>query len=152
MAITLAAIGIPLIALVLYLTLRSRTADRRVPIANATPAAVSAPAQVPVPVAAPPPPAPAPGVAASAKAMSFELRATGECWVRLTADGRPVLSRLMLAGEKEVREVNEVAVIQVGNAGAFAFSVDGRPGKALGPPGEVRTARITKATLAQFLQ
>ncbi len=150
-AIRLAAISIPLIALVLYLTLRSRTADRRVPIANATPAAVSAPAQVPAPVASPPP-LPAPSVAASAKAMSFELRSTGQCWVRLTADGRPVLSRLMLAGEKEVREVNDVAVIQVGDAGAFAFSVDGRPGKALGAPGEVRTARITKATLARFLQ
>src|SRR4029079_7318035 len=98
------------------------------------------------------PPALPPAAVASAKAMSFELRSTGECWVRLTADGKSVLSRLMLPGEKEVREVKELAVIQVGNAGAFAFSVDGRPGKALGAPGEVRTARITKATLAQFLQ
>jgi cytoskeletal protein RodZ len=150
--VTLAAISIPLIAVVLYFTLRSRGTDRGVPVTDGAPVAVSAPAQAPVVASAPLPASSSPGVAAAAKAMTFELRATGECWVRLTADGRPVLSRLMLPGEKEVREVTELAVIQVGNAGAFAFSVDGRPGKALGAPGEVRTARITKATLAGFLQ
>jgi uncharacterized protein DUF4115 len=58
----------------------------------------------------------------------------------------------MLAGEKEVLQFRDTAVIEVGNAGAFAFSVDGRPGKSLGQTGQVRTARITKETLAQYLE
>ena len=58
----------------------------------------------------------------------------------------------MAAGERDVRQVRDTAVIEVGDAGAFAFSVDGRPGKPLGQTGQVRTARITKQTLAQYLQ
>ena len=84
--------------------------------------------------------------------MTLELHPTGDCWIKLTVDGQPVLSRLMLAGEKEVRQIRDTAVIEVGNAGAFAYSVDGRPGKSLGQTGQVRTARITKETLAQYLE
>ena len=84
--------------------------------------------------------------------MTLELHPTGDCWIKLTVDGRPVLARLMLAGEKDVRQIHDTAVIEVGNAGAFAFSVDGRPGKSLGQPGQVRTALITKQTLAQYLE
>ena len=84
--------------------------------------------------------------------MTLELHPTGDCWVKLTVDGRPVLSRLMLAGEKDVRQIHDVVVIEVGDAGAFAFSVDGKPGKALGQTGQVRTARITRETLTQFLE
>lgn len=84
--------------------------------------------------------------------MTLELHPTGDCWIKLTVDGQPVLSRVMAAGEKDVRQVHDTAVIEVGDAGAFAFSVDGRPGKSLGQTGQVRTARITKQTLAQYLQ
>ena len=84
--------------------------------------------------------------------MTLELHPTGDCWVKLTVDGRPVLSRLMLASEKEVRQIHDIVVIDVGDAGAFAFSVDGKPGKSLGQTGQVRTAKITRETLAQFLE
>jgi hypothetical protein len=43
-------------------------------------------------------------------------------------------------------------VIEVGNAGAFAYAIDGRPGKVLGAEGQVRTARITRETLAEYIQ
>ena len=76
----------------------------------------------------------------------------GDCWVKLTIDGRPVVSRLMHAGETEVHEVRDTAVIDVGNAGTFAYSVNGRPGKPLGGEGQVRTARISRDTLTQYLQ
>jgi hypothetical protein len=79
-------------------------------------------------VAVPQPPA----AAMTTATMTLELHPTGDCWFKLTVDGRPVLSRLML--------------------GASAFSVDGHVGKSLGQPGQVRTARITKETLAQYLE
>ena len=48
--------------------------------------------------------------------------------------------------------VRQSAVITIGDAGAFAYSIDGRPGKSLGKSGEVKTARISRETLAEFLR
>jgi hypothetical protein len=84
--------------------------------------------------------------------MTVELHPTGSCWVTLTVDGKKVLERVMLPGEKVVREVRDAVVIEVGDAGAFAFSIDGRPGKSLGDAGQAGTARITKDTMSQFLK
>ena len=155
----LALIGIPLVGGLLYFTLRSRPAaqppagavDATAPASPAVaPVAASIPPPSPIPARPAPPPPAAP--AAAGKTMTLELHPTGECWVSLTVDGQRVFSRLMQAGEKDVREVREGAVIEIGNAGAFAFSVDGRPGKPLGAAGQVRTARITKETLAQYVE
>jgi cytoskeleton protein RodZ len=155
----LALISVPLIGVVLYFTMRSRPADRSVAPEMATSAPPPVDSRAPLSTRAAPasaaPAVPVPGPPAAAVAprtMTLELHPTGDCWIKLTVDGRPVLSRLMLAGEKEVRQIQDTAVIEVGDAGAFAFSVDGRPGKSLGQAGQVRTARITKETLAQFLE
>ncbi len=175
----LVLVSVPLIGLVLYFTLRTpRPASRptaAAPTAEST-AAASRPVTEPaVPPAASTIPAPAPAApinpppvanrpaatrganpsttaAATAKTIRLELHPTGDCWIKLTVDGQPVISRLMHAGETEVHEVHDAAVIDVGNAGTFAYSINGRPGKALGEEGQVRTARITRETLAQYVQ
>jgi len=147
----LALISVPLIGVVLYFTMRSRPADRSVAPEMSTSAPPPVDSRVPLSTSAAPSPA-APAAAVAPITMTLELHPTAECWIKLTVDGQPVLSRLMLAGEKEVRQIRDTAVIEVGNAGAFAFSVDGRPGKSLGQTGQVRTARITKETLAQYLE
>lgn len=84
--------------------------------------------------------------------MRLELHPTGPCWVKLSADGQDVFAKLMQPGQKEVLTVREVAIISIGDAGAFAFSVDGRPGRTLGSAGEVKTARITRETLPEYLR
>jgi hypothetical protein len=58
----------------------------------------------------------------------------------------------MKEGEKETLGMQNKAVIEVGNAGGLAFSINGRPGKSLGQAGQVRTVLITKDTIDQFLQ
>ena len=155
----LGLISVPLIGVVLYFTMRSRPPDRAATPGTST--ATPLPAESPPPLDTPaapastapavPVPRPAPA-AATSKTMTLELHPTGDCWIKLTVDGQPVLSRLMAAGEKDVRQVRDTAVIEIGDAGAFAFSVDGRAGKSLRQAGQVRTARITKQTLAQYLQ
>jgi cytoskeleton protein RodZ len=170
-------VSVPLIGLVLYFTLRTpRPAShaaapppaaesigapsRPVTEPAAPPSAIPAPAPAapinPPPVRNAPAAArganPATNTAANAKTMRLELRPTGDCWIKLTVDGQPVIARLMHAGETEVHEVRDAAVIDVGNAGTFAYSIDGRPGKALGVEGQVRTARITRETLAQYIE
>ena len=70
----------------------------------------------------------------------------------LKIDGRDVFSRVVQAGERETYEARESMEITVGDAGAFAFSVNGRAGRALGGTGQVRTVRITRETLAEYIQ
>lgn len=84
--------------------------------------------------------------------MRLELHPTAPCWISLTVDGRRVLSRLMQAGERETYDVADLAVIDVGDAGAFAFSVNGRAGRPIGESGQVRTVRITRETLAETVR
>ncbi|MDP9323375.1 MAG: DUF4115 domain-containing protein [Acidobacteriota bacterium] len=149
----LVLISVPLFGVVLYFSTRSRPAARPVVPAMSTSAPPQVDSRAPLPQqTAPASAAPALPSAVAARTMTLELHPTGDCWITLTVDGRPVLSRLMLAGEKDVRQIHDVVVIEVGDAGAFAFSVDGKPGKSLGQTGQVRTARITRETLAQFLE
>jgi hypothetical protein len=84
--------------------------------------------------------------------MTIEVHPTAACWVSLTVDGEKVMDRVMQRGEREVRQVRDAVVIEVGDAGAFAFTIDGKPGKSLGDTGQVRTARITKATISEYLR
>jgi cytoskeletal protein RodZ len=149
-------ISIPLIVLVLYFTMRTRTGPVSSAASTPPPTATSStPSKTePVPTAVPIGTSPTATAVATAgvTGMTLELHTTEECWVRLTADGKRALSRLMKEGEKETVEVQDKVVIEVGNAGGFAFSINGRPGKSLGGPGTVRTVMITKDTLPQFLQ
>jgi cytoskeleton protein RodZ len=135
----LVLISIPLIGVILYFTMRNRPAQ------TVAPAGIEQPAE-PVPLPAPPPSDPAPSPPPAAKPTAADP-------TRKTMTlGAPIMKRMMRAGEKEVREVRETAVVDVGDAGAFAFSINGRPGKPLGASGQVRTLRLTKDTMAQFLR
>jgi cytoskeleton protein RodZ len=84
--------------------------------------------------------------------LKLELHPTGPCWISLTVDGERLFARVMQPGERESRTVQREAVIEIGDAGAFDFSIDGRPGRSLGAPGQVKTARITQATAASYLK
>jgi transcriptional regulator with XRE-family HTH domain len=139
-----ALIGIPLAAAVLYFTLRSRAA----PSETARPGPSSPAASD---SAAPPGPPPAPSSAAAPQAMTLELHPTGPCRIALTIDGRKVMDRLMNPGEREVQTVGASVVIEVSDAAAFDYSIDGKPGKPLGSTGG-QTATITRATVGDYLR
>jgi cytoskeletal protein RodZ len=146
----LVMIAVPLIGVILYFTLRNRpAAESSIPSRiEESPSAVQP--RAPAPARVPPPPADA--LPAAHQTMRLEIHPTGPCWITLTVDGRRVFSRLLKAGEREVHEVRQTAVIEVGDAGAFAFSVNGRRGRSLGEAGQLRTARITRDNLAGYLQ
>lgn len=105
---------------------------------------VSAPAE---PAASAPDPAtPAP----AARTVSVELHADANCWVKITADGRLVLSRNLTAGESQTFQADREIAVQFGNAGAITWTVNGKPAKPLGNPGDVRTATITPDNASTF--
>lgn len=163
-------ISLPLIGVILYLTVgRGPAAARHGGSDTSAGEPAAAPAQKPSPdavggepaaqpTASQPPAVEAPAATGTAAAVPvdqplvLEIHPTGACWVSLTVDGQLAFARLMQPGEKEVRPIRNAAVIEIGDAGAFAFTINGRPGRSLGAAGQVRTARISRATLADYLQ
>jgi cytoskeletal protein RodZ len=151
-ALLFTAILVPSLALIAYLTLRGRSsAPPRVAEAPQTATAARAePATVASPVAA----AATPDAAATRPVakLRLDVHPIDTCWVSLTVDGRLLFARIMQPGEHEIQDVQREAVVEVGNAGAFAFSVNGRQGKSLGDEGQKKTLKITEATFNQFVR
>lgn len=83
--------------------------------------------------------------------MRMEIAPRAACWVSVRVDGDPTIARLMNAGEKQVVTAKEQILISVGDAGAFAYTLNGLPGRPLGAPGEVVSTRITPSNLNQYV-
>ena len=81
----------------------------------------------------------------------MEIAPRARCWVSVNTDGEQVFSGLMNAGDRRVVNAKEQIALNVGDAGAFVYTLNGRAGKPLGAPGEVVSTRITLANLENFL-
>ena len=90
----------------------------------------------------------APAVSA---ALTMEMSATADCWVEVRADGETVLSRILRPGEREVVAADRAIDLRIGNAGAFVFTIDQRPGRSLGAFGEVVRMRVTLSNYRSFV-
>jgi len=86
----------------------------------------------------PPPLAEPISTSSSAQGLVLTLSARQNCWVEAQADGATVLKRVMVGGETQTLEAQGEIVLSVGNAGGLSFSVNNRPGLALGRSGEVK--------------
>jgi cytoskeleton protein RodZ len=155
-AFRLVLISIPIIAAVIYLsTQRSSTARNRLAAATEEPAGAqpariasdtlqSTPDATPAagePVAAPP----------QSSGLKMEIGPKAACWVSVTVDGEPTFSSLMNAGERRLVIARDEVLVTVGDAGAFAYTLNGRAGKPLGAPGEVVSKRITLANYKELV-
>ena len=154
-ALRLALISLPLIGLVIYYGSRgtpaapdqSREAQAE---SHAPPGAATVDPSPAEAAAAKPDLAPA-ATGAHVSELAMELAPRATCWVSVTADGERLFSGLMNAGERRSVTAKEQIALNVGDAGAFAYTLNGRPGKSLGGPGKVVSARITAANLHEFL-
>jgi hypothetical protein len=84
--------------------------------------------------------------------VRLEIHPIASCWVSVTADGRKLFARIMEAGQKEGVTIARAATVEIGDAGAFAYSINGKPGKPLGDKGQVKSFTLTPATAAQFVR
>lgn len=151
-------LSVPLAGVVIFFTLRGDSGapgriedgpDETAPAVAAAPASDAA-----VPAADWPSPAPAPGVEAAppaAESLVIAIHPHGPCWVSLVIDEEQVFSRVMQGGERIVREARREIVLSIGDAGAFDFTLNDRPGRPLGASGEVVRAQITHENLASYL-
>jgi cytoskeleton protein RodZ len=83
--------------------------------------------------------------------LTVEIRPTGILWLEGTADGERVIRRLLQPREHIVIDARDEIRLLIGDAGAFDYSINGRPGRRLGGPGEVRTIDVNRANYEELL-
>jgi cytoskeleton protein RodZ len=83
--------------------------------------------------------------------LRVEIAPQGPCWVEVRVDGQLRIYRLMHAGERESFDVRELVTMRVGDPSAFAYTINGRPGRPLGRPGVPATAILTPDSWEPFL-
>lgn len=153
-ALRLVLVSLPIIGLVIYYGMHKAPAagETGAPAANAgsgVPAS-DTPAAAPATVAEVPGTAP-PAASQQVPGLSMVISPRARCWVSVNADGVQVFSGMMNAGEKRAVNAKEQITLNVGDAAAFAYTVNGRAGRTLGVAGEVVSTRITRANLEEFL-
>jgi cytoskeletal protein RodZ len=82
--------------------------------------------------------------------LTLEMAPLASCWVSVTADGELIFSGLMNKGDKRVVNAKEQILMNVGDAGAFGYILNGVEGRPLGAPGQVVSKRITLSNLHEF--
>ena len=145
--IPLAAAFLGLIAAGYFLVLRpGRVKPPEIRRAAVAPAAT---AVIPEPAV---PPATRAGDLAEGTDLKLELTFASETWIQVVVDGQIRVDGLKQAGQSATFVAQKEFVIRTGNAGGIAYSLNGRPGKPLGAPGEVKTnIRIARDNVAEFV-
>ena len=146
----LALVGVPVAIMLLFFGTRDAPTESE---ASDEPAGVVESAAPSPSRVEPPPLASTPSAVApqSGGGLSLVLSPNGDCWVSLTVDGESVFSRVMRSGERETYEATDEVILTVGDAGAFAFSINQQSGRSLGASGEVVTARITHQNYRSYV-
>jgi len=83
-------------------------------------------------------------------ALRLALAVDGPCWVSAKADGKQIVRRTMQAGERVEMTAAEVIVLTAGNPAAVTYTVNGAPGRPLGPANQVATVVINKSNAQSF--
>jgi cytoskeleton protein RodZ len=86
----------------------------------------------------------------NADVLNVAIAPADAVWVEATADGTRVLYELLRPGLERSIDVRDELLLRVGDAGAFQYSINGMRGRLLGPPGAVRTFRITRENYRTF--
>jgi cytoskeletal protein RodZ len=84
--------------------------------------------------------------------LKLELAFESETWIQVIVDGQIQVDGLKQAGQSAAFAAQKEIIIRTGNAGGVRYTLNGRPGKPLGAPGEVKTnIRIARDNLADYL-
>jgi len=92
------------------------------------------------------------GIAADASELRLDVKPTASCWLSAKADGRPVLYRLMNAGERAQIQAREEVVLTVGDPAGCGFDINGSAARQLGAAGKPVTIHLTPKNYIEFLR
>ena len=158
------AIGILIILIVIFYIVTRRQATTVT--ASQPPAIVTAPISPPPPpqpttaeapptdvTQAPAPvPPPSPEPTAVGDALTLELSATQETWIKVSADGHTVMAGEVLSSGMTRRFTGQTSItLVVGNAGGIAIKVNDHAIFPLGQNGQVRFLTITPENLKSII-
>ncbi len=152
---TMVIIGLVIAAVVLTLLLRGdrKKDESKAPGAGGKPeqiqllpaAPVPAPAQEQLQTASPAEKQP--------EGLLIEVTFTELTWMQVFADGTPVIDGVFPTGRKLSAKAEKQLLINVGNAGGFTFTLNGRNGKAIGLPGQVKKdVKISLDNIGEFIE
>jgi cytoskeleton protein RodZ len=154
-ALRLILISLPIAGLIIYYGMHHRTPlVKERPPSGETPATEPTAPEATAPAAASSataPPSMLGPPASSTAGLTMEIAPTGVCWVSVTADGEATFSEVMKAGDKRQISARDEISLNVGDAGAFSYRLNGREGRPLGAPGEVVSKRINLADLKDYV-
>lgn len=104
---------------------------------DTTPPQSTAPVQKTAPAVAEKPAASPVEPEAKPQELSFKFNFQQRTWIQVYADEELVLNQEMSAGEEFLVIAYESLLLNVGNAGGFSYSINNKPGRALGETGRV---------------
>jgi cytoskeleton protein RodZ len=84
----------------------------------------------------------------SSGAINVVLSMSRPCWVSATVDGRRTIYRILQPGERETLVAEREMTLRFGDAGAVAWTINGRDAGAPGAAGVVRDVRLTPENAA----
>ena len=152
------AVAILLVVVAAAVVLGRRSENPREPgsvgttgAAAVSPSGTATPA-TPQPLARPetsaPAAAPAATPPASSGAINVVLSMSRPCWVAATVDGRRTIYRILQSGERETLVAERELTLRFGDAGAVAWTINGRDAGTPGASGAVRDVRINPKNAA----
>ena len=89
--------------------------------------------------------------AAEPRVLTLTLTISSRSHLRIVADGRLLMDRVVEAGETIPIELGDEIVMSGDNASAVQFSINGRAGRQFGPAGEALSVRIGRDDYETFL-
>ncbi len=151
MAAQAAVVLLPLTALILWAVLGTRSRDAQQQAFEAT--SLSAPDATAAAVIHPISESAREAVPAMHErgSMRVVLTMKSDCWVSAMADSRPVVERLLRAGESVELNAMQSIVFKAGDAAAITMQINGETGRSLGRAGQVITTRIDPSNVRDFL-
>lgn len=81
--------------------------------------------------------------------VGLDIAPSAPCWVEVVVDGKRVVYRTMQPGERETIAAREIA-LRVGDPAAFGYTINGRPGRPLGPAGVPVSVTFDGDSYTQF--
>jgi cytoskeletal protein RodZ len=92
------------------------------------------------------------GVAATpADRLQLTIAPTGPCWVQAIVNGERVFATELKSGDRRLVDAPSDVTLRVGDPATFEFSINGKPAKVPGAPGQAVTVQITRENYSQFL-
>jgi hypothetical protein len=86
-----------------------------------------------------------------ARAIQIVLTAHEPAWVEVVADGKTAFSGTLQPNDSRSIAADALVKLVTGNAGGIGISLNGKTLDPIGPPGQVRTVKLTAEGL-QFVQ